>query len=109
MKFGLDVHRRVHVVAGRSLGYLFQWRAFCKRQDRDWRDAHGDYDEDILAGTAHSSVLLSANLTFLQCFILSWRARLPSSNTILPLAASMTGQSAGKHLDSTHQQPVASV
>lgn len=66
LKFGLDgesrlrccaapdhaspVHRRVHVSAGRSLGYLAQWRAFCERQQRDWRDAHSDYDEDDLAG-----------------------------------------------------------
>ena len=49
LKFGLDVHRRVHAQAAQSLGYLFQWRAFCERQKRDWRDAHGEFDEDVLA------------------------------------------------------------
>jgi len=39
----------VHACAAQSLGYLFQWRAFCERQKRDWRDSHGAYDEDVLA------------------------------------------------------------
>jgi hypothetical protein len=49
IEFGTDVHRRVHLIAARSPAYLFQWRAFCERQSRDWRDAHGTFDEDLLA------------------------------------------------------------
>ncbi len=53
---GLDVHRRVHALAGKHPGYLFQWRAFCERQRRDWQDAHGAFDEDILAGAACADI-----------------------------------------------------
>mmetsp|Transcript_18146 Transcript_18146/g.45074 ORF Transcript_18146/g.45074 Transcript_18146/m.45074 type:complete len:220 (-) Transcript_18146:29-688(-) len=48
MTFGLDVHRRVHMGAMRQLAYQSQWRAYCQRSARDWRDAVTDEDETVL-------------------------------------------------------------
>jgi len=50
LEAGLDVHRRLHAAAGRHAAYLYQWRAFCERQQRDWQSAHSDSDEGDLAG-----------------------------------------------------------
>lgn len=47
---GLDVHRRVHALAGKHPGYMHQWRAFCDRQQRSWLDARTEEDEAVLAG-----------------------------------------------------------
>jgi hypothetical protein len=49
MEAGLDVHRRVHVLACKHAAYLFQWRAFCERQGRSFQDTLSDEDEAVLA------------------------------------------------------------
>jgi len=49
MEAGLDVHRRVHVLACKHAAYLFQWRAFCERQGRSFQDTLTDEDEAVLA------------------------------------------------------------
>ena len=49
MEAGLDVHRRVHVLASKHAAYLFQWRAFCERQGRSFLDTLSDEDEAVLA------------------------------------------------------------
>lgn len=48
--YGLDVHRRLHAMAARNPGYLFQWRAFCERNGLDWKAVVSDEDEALLAG-----------------------------------------------------------
>ena len=50
LEAGLDVHRRVHALAARNASYLFQWRAFCQRQARDWQASRSTEDEAVLAG-----------------------------------------------------------
>ena len=52
MEAGLDVHRRVHALAGKHAAYMFQWRAFCERQQRSWQAARTVEDEGIIAGAA---------------------------------------------------------
>jgi len=95
---GLDVHRRVHLLAGKHPGYLFQWRAFCERQRREWQDAHGAYDEDVLAGTAASrrGAVGTHSSQRPQSSITSWSARSCASRRTRLLAGSRTGRSAGE-------------
>ena len=57
MEAGLDVHRRVHVLACKHAAYLFQWRAFCERQGRSFQDTLTDDDEAVLASACAPRVL----------------------------------------------------
>ena len=60
LEAGLDVHRRVHALAARNASYLFQWRAFCQRQARDWQASCSTEDEAVLAGACGCLLALVA-------------------------------------------------
>jgi hypothetical protein len=101
MEAGLDVHRRLHAQAGRHPGYLFQWRAFCERQQRSWQDTRSSEDEAIMAGAQHphcraaDRALSAARLA--QCSTTKWR-RVSSSSRRTRLAGDCTsGRNAGVH------------
>jgi hypothetical protein len=110
MEAGLDVHRRLHAQAGRHPGYLFQWRAFCERQQRSWQDTRSSEDEAIMAGAqqphcrAAGRALSAARLA--QCSTTKWR-RVSSSSRRTRLAGDCTsGRNAGVH-DTSARRPHA--